>query len=307
MAQVAVSGVVERDIDFLLLEEFNASEDFLLWFLRKLGLSEQCELVAIAHSTTTSTGETDIELTVRAAARTMMVLLENKIDANLQPRQPERYRERANRYVEEGQCDLCVTVLVAPKAYFGGERHTLGFDRVVSYEEILEWFDHAEHLGPRRQSKVALLRRALDRGSVGWRLVPDETATEFWRRYWELTRTLAPELRMPRPGVKPASSTFIYFKPAGLPKGATLVHKLPYGNVDIQLAGKAAAIDEVNKQYGTLLEPGMTVEAAGKSAVIRLTVPPIDMRAPFLDSEPAVREGIWAAKLLNVWSKRVGL
>lgn len=51
----------------------------------------------------------------------------------------------------------------------------------------------------------------------------------------------------------------------------------------------------------------MTVEVAGKSAVIRITVPPIDLRAPFIESEPAVKEGIWAAKLLNVWSKRAGL
>lgn len=306
MVQIAVSGVVERDIDFLLIEEFGASQEFLEWFLQRIGILEQSEIVAIAHSATTSTGETDIELTISTPRGTVMVLLENKIDANLQPRQPERYRERAVRYVKEGQCTACATVLVAPQVYFGDEPHTMGFDHVLPYEDILDWFDHAEQLGERRQPKIALLRRALDRGSAGWKLVPDETATEFWRRYWELTRTLAPELRMPRPEVKPATSTFIYFRPASLPSGATLVHKLPYGNVDIQLAGKAATIDDVNTKYGPLLEPGMSVEAAGKSAVIRLTVPPIDMRAPFLDSEGAVREGIWAAKLLNVWFKRAG-
>lgn len=177
----------------------------------------------------------------------MMVLLENKIDANLQPRQPERYRERAIRYVREGQCTACVTVLVAPQAYCGEKPQVLGFDHVIPYEDILEWFDRAEHLGRRRQTKIALLRRALARGSAGWKLVPDETVTEFWRRYWALARTLAPEPGMPRPEVKPAASNFIYFKPAGLANGVSLVHKLPYGNVDIQLAGKAQVVGELSK------------------------------------------------------------
>jgi hypothetical protein len=306
MVEIAVSGVVERDIDFLLVEEFAASRQFVEWFLQRIGIVEQSEVVAIAHSATTSTGETDIELTISTTRGIVMVLLENKIAANLQPRQAERYRERAVRYVKEGQCSRCATVLVAPQVYFAGEPQTLGFDHVLPYEDILDWFDHAEELGERRQPKIALLRRAIDRGSAGWKLVPDETATEFWRRYWELTRTLAPELRMPRPEVKPANSAFIYFRPAGLPRGVTLVHKLTYGYVDLQLAGKAATIDDVKAKYDPLLEPGMSVEAAGKSAVIRLTVPPIDMRAPFLDSEGAVREGIWAAKLINVWFKRAG-
>jgi len=306
MVRIAVSGVVERDIDLLLVEEFAASREFRKWFLQRIGIIEQSEIVAIAHSTTTSTGETDIDLTIESPRGIVRVLLENKIDADLQPRQAERYHERVVRYVKEGQCAACVTVLVAPQVYFGDETQSMGFDHVLPYEDILEWFEHANQLGERRQPKLALLRRALDRASAGWKLVPDETVTEFWRRYWELARALAPELQMPKPGVKPANSSFIYFRPSGLPSGVTLVHKLPYGKVDIQLAGRAAAIDEVRTKYGPILQPGMSVEAAGKSVVIRLTVPPIDMHAPFVESEGAVREGIWAAKLLNVWFRKAG-
>lgn len=209
MAQVAVSGVVERDIDFLLVEEFVAPDGFLTWFLGRIGLSEPYETVAITHSAKTATGETDIELTVRSGSTTLILLLENKIDANLQPRQADRYRERASRYVSEGQCSACITVLVAPKAYFGGEVQPFGFDRSVTYEDILEWYLRAERLGSRRDAKVALLQRALARGSAGWIMVPDETVTEFWHRYGELSRALAPELFMEKPTAKPATSTFI--------------------------------------------------------------------------------------------------
>ena len=223
MPQVTISSVVERDIDFLLVEELVAPDGFLPWFLARIGLSGTYEPVAVAHSATTPTGETDIELTIRSASGTRVILLENKIDANLQPRQAERYRERAARYVAEGQCSAASTVLVASAAYFASDAHDLGFDHTVSYEDILDWFVHADRLGSRKEAKLALLQRALARGSAGWVMVPDESATEFWRRYWELSRALAPELRMDEPQAKPAISTFIYFRPAGLPKGVKLI------------------------------------------------------------------------------------
>lgn len=304
MPHIAVSGVVERDIDFILVEELAAPDGFLAWFLARIGLPADYELTSVAHSATTSTGETDIELTLASGDTKVMVLVENKIDANLQPRQAERYRDRASRHVKEGQCSVCITVIVAPKAYFAGEAIDLGFDRVITYEDLLGWFEDAESLSTRRLLKTALLSRAVNRGGSAWKLVPDETATEFWRRYWELCRTIAPELRMARPDAKPATSAFIFFRPSGLPKSAQLVHKLPYGNVDIQLAGMAGELQKLGQQYGPLFEPGMTLEAANKSAAIRITVPPVEMRAPFAESESAVREGIWAAKLLNVWAKR---
>lgn len=306
MPQVALAGVVERDIDFLLVEEFVAADGFLPWFLGKIGVSGDFEPVAVTHSVTTATGETDIELTLRSASTTLIILLENKIDANLQPRQPERYRDRAARYITEGQCSACTTVLVAPMAYFP-EGDPLGFDHTIPYEDILDWFLRDDRLGPRKEAKIALLQRALARGSAGWIMVPDETATDFWRRYWELSRALAPELRMVRPDAKPAGSTFTYFRPSNLPKGVALLHKVSDGNVDLQLAGMASALKSLREKYGGFLEPGMTLEVASKSAVFRLTVPPIDIRAPFQDSEPALREGIWAAKLLNVWAKRAGI
>lgn len=51
----------------------------------------------------------------------------------------------------------------------------------------------------------------------------------------------------------------------------------------------------------------MTLEAANKSAVVRPVVPRIDIRALLQDSEPAVKEGIWAASLLHLWVRRAGM
>lgn len=304
MVRITVSSVIERDIDFLLIEEFAAPDGFLPWFLEQISLPTDYELEAVAHSVTANTGETDIELTLSAAGNRAMILIENKIAAVLQPRQAERYRERADRYLEQGACTTCITVIIAPDAYFGAGPTPLDFDHRITYEQILSWFAAAENLATRRPAKITLLERALTRGHAGWKLVPDEPATAFWRHYWDLCRGIAPELHMAQPDAKPATSGFVHFRPAGFPKNARLIHKAPYGVVDIQLAGKAADLAELAAALGPWLEPGMVLQSAGKSAVVRLSVPPIDIRAPFAEVESAVREGIWAAKLLNLWAKR---
>jgi len=234
-----------------------------------------------------------------------MLLIENKIAALLQPRQDERYRDRAEGYVREGQCLQCRTVLVAPKDYLGDRTDRHGFDKVITYEDIFQWFESHAGANPRSQFKTTLLNNAIERGSSTWTLVPDETVTEFWRRYWELAKALGPELGMERPGVKPATSSFIYFRPQNLPQEVKLVHKVRHGNVDLQFSGMADNLKAFQAQYESLLEPGMVIETASKSAVIRINVPEIDLAVPFPDSESSAREALWAARLLLVWFKNV--
>jgi len=301
MPGITVSGIIERDVDFLLMEELASSPEFLNWFARKAGLSGEVRLASIAHSSTSATGETDIEVHLDAAGSTVFILLENKVDAPLQPRQAERYRERAQRYAREGACARALSGLVAPAKYLGEHPLDLGFDFTVQYEQILAWYEQPVTPRDARAFRSAILRRALDRGTVGWTLIPNESVTEFWRRYWELVRALAPELQMPKPTVKAETSAFVFFRPSLLPKGVKLIHKARYGNVDIQFDGRAAQIDEITAKYGPRLEPGMSIIQAGKSAVVRIEVPTIDLTAPFADSEAAAREGIWAARLLLLW------
>ena len=137
--------------------------------------------------------------------------------------------------MQQGKCADALTVLVAPAAYFGDNEDCLGFDGRVTYEAILTWFEQASTLGPRRICKVFLVRQALEHGR--WTMVPDRNATEFWLLYWERASLSAPELRMPEPKDRPATSWFIFFRPFDLAPGVSLLHKLPYGNVDLQFAG----------------------------------------------------------------------
>ncbi len=304
MISIDVSSVLERDIDLLLVELLADSPQFFDWFLSRLGLDADAELLAVEHSVTTQSGESDLEVTFRRGKRAVKLLIENKLGAAFQPRQSERYRERGEQYVRRGDCDAFHTVLVAPASYFGEDETTCGFDHCITLDEVLNWVEQANSFGELGEYKITLIRSALERGSSGWQLVPDEAVTRFWQEYWKLASSDAPELRMPRPGPKPAISNFIYFRPRGLPPDAKLIHKVLYGHVDIQFAGRAEDIDALEREYSGILEEGMHIQRAGKSAVIRMCVPEMDMTAPFAESLPHVRQSLAAATQLLNWHRR---
>jgi hypothetical protein len=300
-----LTGVCERDIDLLLLEEFVASPGFLNWFLGRVGLPEGATLRNAERSVATTTGESDLELTLEIDSRLIKVLIENKVDAMFQPRQPERYRERADGYVRHHGCHAVVTVLLGPEQYFVRQTDHFGFDQRVTYESVLDWFQEAEHLGARALHKCALLLGAIDRARTGWQLVPDESVTAFWLAYWELAASVAPELRMPKPSAKPRTSSFIHFRPLALAQAVTLVHKVPYGKVDLQLSGQGGEMGSLHARWGNTLGPRMELERANKSAAVRITVAPIDLAAPFKESESNVREALAAALELLRWYTEV--
>lgn len=301
MPRIELRGVTERDIDLLLLEELVASAEFRDWFGIQSGLQMPQELDAAARSVLTSTGESDLEVTYRRGEVRTRLLVENKIDAAFQQRQAERYAERAQAYLARRECEHVVTVVIAPRSYADSVK---GFDRKITYEAVREWFENAATGDSRSLYKLHLLDAAVARGDTGWKMVPDAAATEFWQSYWRLACAEAPVLNMPRPGQKPATSSFIRFKPHGFPKGIALLHKVPYGNMDLQFSGLADRIDEFAAKYEGTLEEGMTIALANKSIAVRVIVEPIALESEFTAVEGKIRLALQAALQLLSWYKR---
>jgi hypothetical protein len=305
---IRVPDVCERDIDLLLLEEFIASSEFRSWFLSEVGIEQTTDLAEAYRSVRTMNGESDLELTFHGSSGLVKILIENKVDASFQPNQPQRYAERAERYRGLGTYREVLTVVMAPEVYFGGEDSAFGFDARVTYEGALAWFEQTE-IGARKDYKMAILRGAIDRGRRGWKLVPHRGVSDFWRAYWKLCEQIAPQLSMPVPKAEiPGDSHFIGFRPALLPAGVSLWHKVAYGHVDLQFAGMGDKLAELEQLYRSSLLPSMRVEKAAKSAVIRVRVEPVDMTATaFSNAETSIRQGIQAASLLLDWYSKVCL
>lgn len=305
MAKIELTGVNEKDIDLLFAEELISSDAFFRWFVQMACVDEEFQLSAISRSVKTPSGETDLHVELANAHSRVFILLENKLDSSFRPRQTDRYRERANAYVRSSACERCLVGLIAPAKYLPQDGLMLGFDFVIKYEQLLRWFSNQLRADPRMRFKHTVLDRALQRSSTGYVPIPDRPASEFWKQYWMLASKLAPDLRMKEPTERPANSTFIYFKPEFLPNSINLVHKVRHGYVDLQFQGMAKQIDRLREELQPRLEPGMRIDRAAQSAVVRINVPTIDVTVPFETSEAAAREGLWAARLLLVWYKQL--
>lgn len=300
-----IAGVSERDIDLLLLEEFVATPRFARWFVQSTGGSDDvAEVIDARRSVTQSDGESDLEITLRLeTGRDLRLLIENKINANLQPQQAERYQSRGETYRARNLCSSFRTVLVAPRLYFGAPLSSRGFHATLAYEEIRDWFG-TSNLGVRAAYKVALLTAAIEKGVRTALSDEDDAVTQFWLQYWAHVSQHHPEWLMPKPAAKPAGSTFIQLHPSDLPPGVNLLHKLSTGHADLQFSNYASRLDELHHRFRSVLDSDMLIDRATKSGVIRIKVPPVNVARPFEEQLPDVAVGIAALKRLHQWFRQ---
>jgi hypothetical protein len=151
--------VVERDVDLVFIQLIQTSSQFRGWFLEQLGVDETAnEFIGISHSVVRETGESDVEIGLESAdGNQRIILVENKINAEKQERQVERYFERGKSYVENDTWDEFIVCLIAPKHYIGGSDRR-SFDTVVTYDAMLDQTKELSHDG------TAFFREAFERG-----------------------------------------------------------------------------------------------------------------------------------------------
>lgn len=297
---IRVAGVMEKDIDLLLLEEFVASQNFCNFFLSAVGKSDcKFNLIRARRSVTDSQGESDLELVFENDAQTFILMLENKVKASFQNDQDRRYKSRGEKYLATGVADEFSTILVAPSAYFNGQ--VKGFDCRVNYEDIVDWYRYSEVSEKRKEYKIYLLESAIGKSSTGYQFEEDSAVSSFWMEYWLLASEIAKDLRMPKPTPKPSSSTFINFAPVGFEKKHKLIHKFTHGNVDIQISDMGDYTQDLHNKIVDRLDPDMNVVKAAKSAAIRISMPKITLGKSFNEQKETAIQGIENAVRLNRW------
>lgn len=298
----------EHEVDLLLLEEFVASDKFALWFIKVVSaqlpspLPTVKRVLEVRHSHSEASGESDLEVDFLATkGRKVRLYIENKVAAQLQPAQAKRYRSRGRDAIANGRCTEFCAVIVAPKSYFPADGGAKGFDARVDYEALRDWFLGQKNFGERRYFKANILSKAIERAAKGWQPVEDATVLQFWTGCWVLATRIAPELNMKKPRRTPSSSNFIHFRPDAVPAGVKLVHKMSYGNVDLQFAGMGNRLTQLRDLLGNSLGKGMFIEKANRSAVIRIIVPVLNISGEFGKQREKVRLALQAAKRLLVW------
>jgi len=293
ISETLLPRLYERDIDVLLQEELIFNKTLARSFSGALGLPETLRVHDCRLSVSDHTGETDVYALFSCGSRQGVLLIENKIDAAFQPRQPERYRERAALLAAPGKLELVFCVLVAPKSYAdstkAGVEH---FNAVVFYEDIAAAI--AAESTPRAKHRAALLLRAVDESSAAYTLHPVAEVTALWRRIYSIASAEFPDLGMAPPGDKGASSSWITFK-ADLPPRTAIDWKITKRSLELTFWQGAAFVAPRDIDLSRL--PGGKWQMLGKTTAIGIPGPRATSNWTEL-SDGQIRDGLAGAQRL---------
>lgn len=330
-----LTHATERDVDLVLVEELRCCRDFVEWFVEHLGITASCaEPVRVLHSKRRIFNRREIDIHVEVAqqrGKPIVLLVENKLDADEQTGQGVSYQDEKVALVREGRAAAAYVALVCPRAYAAdAPAFAARFDAVISYEDVQEFLQRRAkvlggELGSRMEHRAELISQAITKSRRGYEPVRVGVIAGFNQHYLELLTRLAPAV-MPGPGLlrnegKPSDSVSMIFDckrsfpvlPAGL-RPTRFAHELGRGSasrasyVNVQFRRwnrgfeKLPATD-LQKLSSAGIEPGTWVDSRTGSGGIRFTIrtPTVDNQQPFGDVEALVAEGIGSAARLQAW------
>jgi hypothetical protein len=271
---MAVDQKYERDIDLLLAEEFAVSDTFATWFLNQTRFAGKGARVADVYvSRADTTGESDLVVVLEETGGNsrFALLVEDKIDAPLQPEQAQRYRRRAQREIARGDYSEFEIVLCSPEMYREVQPKAASFDCFVSYEAISTFLKNAE-ASPRGIYRSNFIASAATKSVNTWTKTYDETTNAFWGAAYDIATREFPILDMRERNVT-KDSTWISFRPKDMPARPQRTYvslKGDRGYTDLTFTGSTAY--RLAPLVTPILEPDMTVHQTGKSAAIRIAV-----------------------------------
>jgi hypothetical protein len=285
-------------VDLLLAEEFDVNPAFadqiksLTKFAGESAVVAECRV-----SKSNNLGESDLEVVYqREDGRRFALMIEDKVDAGLQPDQAARYRLRAERDLSKGAYADFEVVLCAPALYLARQGEVGAFDRLISFEDLADFLDAGDR---RSKYRAALLRRAAGIKKMNTWVREDDPATNaFWNAAYDLACNEFPVLEMKRPALT-KDSVWIAFRPHGMPtmpKRVSIEMKGKSGDVDLTFGSTTAHLFQPLVKH--LLQPDMTVHQTSAAAAIRITAPAFRVADGIPDGIPKVRAGFGAASRL---------
>ena len=277
-------SIQERDIDLILLEELNSNKDFCQFII---------DLVKLPNLTSNNMawksvmgfgiGETDLLFSYKSKNETIFILIENKLDADFQYNQHNRYVTRAKKYIDEGKCNKSYELLIAPKEYCNNQKE---FKRCITYETIKEFFKNEKT--KRAKFKAQLLKIGIEKLKRGYQAVNDVRVNNFWNEYNKILKDKTKQLYINPTALKvvPSNADWIYFRNDFISElKIKIIHKLKLGYIDIQI------------KNNNVLEKLMTTKKykltkTGKSDSLRVKVQPLIRYNNFEEQKSKVEESV---------------
>lgn len=253
-------SIIERDTDFAIINAFLRNDKVKELFLNKIGRGVN-EVIEVYHSLTQQeegygVGESDIVIVLKDDDGTYAIFIEDKINADAQPNQRERYEIRAKDLEKQGLFEEHYVFMCAPQSYLDSSLASK-YERKVSYESIIDLLDDS------------LDRAVLLKGSEGGTtLIKSDAVTDYWKSLYAYVEKNYKDLRMiGTPKDKSANSLWPEFRT--VINGCTIVMKSNRGHLDLEFSKMGTRLYELElklQEIGVAQKPIRT----GKSASIRI-------------------------------------
>ena len=252
-------SIIERDADFAIINAFSRNKEVRKLFLNKINRND-CEIKEVYHSLVQQeegygVGESDIVFVLEDSDGLFGIMIEDKINADAQPNQRERYDIRAKELINKGIFERHYVFLCAPQTYLDSMMASK-YELKVSYESMAKLLDDG-------LDKAVLLKGT----EGGTTIIKSEPVTNFWNKLYPFIHENYRDLRMSgKPGDRPANSMWPEFKTAIT--GCTIVMKSNKGVVDLEFSRMGKRLYELELK---LLEIGITEKPiqTKKSASLR--------------------------------------
>ena len=148
--------------------------------------------------------------------------------------------------------------------------------------------------------KARLIREAIEKNRRGYQAILSPEMTNFVKAYVEFAKQVSPSCGVQEARPRPAGSTWVAFKPAGIPKNVGLAHQLTAGFSKLFMASEAEHAEALKARFTPHLTQGVEFGVSGKSVTLSVAVPKIDpLGHSFEVEKDHVRKGIEAIDLLT--------
>lgn len=275
------SNVSERDMDLLFLEEFVVSKEFLNIFISKAGITNAAVVEVEQSKVDAQFGESDMTVIVETEGKRHGLLIEDKIDAIAMPNQYERYIERGEIGVLNGDYNTFDVFIVAPEKYLKENDVAKKYPNKVSYEECEAYFE--ENIDSRKLFKLFQIRDAIYKQKTGYQVVENKNVTDFWHKYILFQREKYQHLFLTATE-GPRGSKAVWPRFNTVIKELYILHKSEVGYVDLTISGAAERLYQLEVLLNDMVnikKLGISIQRTGKAAALRINVPKLDFKKPF--------------------------
>ena len=296
MANYQFGNLRERDMDMLFLEAISTDPGFVKLVLSRTKFYEkQANVVDVELSKIeTHLGESDITVIFESNGERFGVLIEDKISAVAMEEQYARYIRRGETAVKRGDYSDFDIMIFCPEKYRELNNEAKKYPNFLSYELCKGYFDKKEdEISKVKSSQFA---QAIENAKKPPEVIQNEAAIAFSEQYRKYMQANYPELKL---RTKSTSNGYWmhYLTRLG---NVFIYHKIQEGFIDLTFPAAAVRkhMDNLDRLADWLRKHGITnvyATETGKSGVLRIEVPKLQMTADFFDTKENDLKACFAA------------